>query len=59
MRVLITGASGNLGSGLVERLAGRHELRLADLVPMETTHEFVQATYGRPNSTSTRRRGLT
>ena len=42
MRVLITGASGNLGSGLVERLAGRHELRLADLVPMETTHEFVQ-----------------
>ncbi len=42
MRVLITGASGNLGSGLVERLAGRHALRLADLVPMETTHEFVQ-----------------
>jgi nucleoside-diphosphate-sugar epimerase len=42
MRVLITGASGNLGSGLVERLAGRHALRLADLVPVETTHEFVQ-----------------
>ena len=42
MRVLITGASGNLAAGLTERLAGRHELRLADLVPMETTHEFVQ-----------------
>ena len=42
MRVLITGASGNLAAGLTERLAGRHELRLADLVPMETTHEFMQ-----------------
>ena len=42
MQVLITGASGNLASGLVERLTGRHELRLADLVPLETTHEFVQ-----------------
>ncbi len=42
MRVLITGASGNLATGLAERVAGRHELRLADLVPMETTHEFVQ-----------------
>ena len=42
MRVLITGAGGNLAVGLAERLAGRHELRLADIMPMETTHEFVQ-----------------
>ena len=42
MRVLITGANGNLATGLVERIRARHTLRLADLVPLETTHEFVQ-----------------
>ncbi|MDQ3900742.1 MAG: NAD(P)-dependent oxidoreductase, partial [Actinomycetota bacterium] len=42
MRVLITGAGGNLGAGLTERLADRHDLRLADIVPIETRQPFVQ-----------------
>ncbi len=42
MRILITGAGGNLGTGLAERLAGRHELILADVVPLKTAHRFVQ-----------------
>jgi nucleoside-diphosphate-sugar epimerase len=41
MRILITGAGGNLGSGLIERLEGRHALRLSDVTPLETEHEFV------------------
>jgi nucleoside-diphosphate-sugar epimerase len=43
MRVLITGAGGNLGSGLVERLADDYDLRLLDVDELETEHEFVQA----------------
>lgn len=42
MRVLITGAGGNLGSGLTERLEGRHALLLSDAVALETEHEFVR-----------------
>ncbi len=42
MRILITGARGNVGSGLVERLEGKHELRLSDVAPLQTGHEFVQ-----------------
>lgn len=42
MRILITGAAGNLSTGLIERLEGRQELRLSDVVPVETAHEFVQ-----------------
>ena len=48
MRVLITGAAGNLGRGLTDRLASRHDLRLADLVPMETTQPFVQLDVRQP-----------
>jgi len=58
MRVLITGAAGNLGSGLAERLAGRHELRLADLVPMETTHPFVQLDVRQPDQYSAAAEGI-
>ncbi len=43
MRVLITGAGGNLAGGLIELLEGRHELRLSDVEPMTTPHDFVQA----------------
>lgn len=42
MRILITGAGGNLGSGLVEHLETRHELRLSDAAALETNHEFVR-----------------
>ena len=43
MRVLITGASGNVGSGVAELLRGRHELRLSDVAEMDTPEEFVRA----------------
>lgn len=42
MRILITGAGGNLGAGLTGRLAGRHALVLSDVTPLKTKHEFVQ-----------------
>ncbi len=42
MRILITGAGGNLASGLVEHLEGRHDLRLSDAAQMHTRHDFVR-----------------
>lgn len=42
MRVLITGAGGNLGRSLVPALAqAGHQPRLMDNRPLETNHEFV------------------
>jgi NAD+ dependent glucose-6-phosphate dehydrogenase len=35
MRVIITGASGRIGSQLVEELSGSHELRLIDVAPVK------------------------
>ncbi len=46
MRILITGAGGNLASGLIERLESRHELRLSDVAPIETGYEFVRMDVG-------------
>ena len=45
MKLLITGAAGVLGSGvtsLVQR-DGFHNIRLTDMLPVESKHEFVQA----------------
>jgi nucleoside-diphosphate-sugar epimerase len=39
MKVLITGAGGFLGHGLIESFAGRHELRLMDVHDWESPHE--------------------
>jgi len=41
MRILMTGAAGFLGVGMVEALAPKHTLRLMDVVPFETPHERV------------------
>lgn len=43
MRILITGAGGSLGSGIVEALEGRHELVLSDCFDLQTRHEFRRA----------------
>ncbi len=45
MKVLITGAAGVLGQAVVARLEaeGDYDLRLTDVLPLETAHEFVQA----------------
>lgn len=41
MKLLITGAGGFLGAGLIAALEGRHELRLLDVVKFDTRHELV------------------
>jgi len=41
VKTLITGAAGYLGRGLVEPFAGRHELRLMDVVGFKTTHDLL------------------
>ncbi len=43
MKVLITGAGGNLGSALVDALEGSHELVLSDVFDPGTSHESRQA----------------
>lgn len=50
MHILITGAGGNLASGIIAPLASRHELRLADVVPVETPHEFLLADVRDPDA---------
>ena len=42
MRVLITGAAGNVGRGLVELLRPTHQLVLHDLNPIQTDLPFFQ-----------------
>lgn len=41
MKILMTGAAGFLGRGMVEALAPKHTLRLMDVVPVESPHECV------------------
>ena len=41
MKILVTGAGGYLGQGLVVALAGRHSLRLLDLQPCASPQEMV------------------
>ena len=45
MKVLITGAAGVLGQLVTKLLeaSGGYDLRLTDMAPLETPHEFVQA----------------
>jgi nucleoside-diphosphate-sugar epimerase len=41
MRVVITGAAGQIGQKLIEHLSGRHELRLIDRVPVPGKRSVV------------------
>ncbi len=41
MKILITGAGGFLGQGLVHPFAGKHQLRLMDIRPFESPHEVI------------------
>jgi nucleoside-diphosphate-sugar epimerase len=43
VKILITGASGNVGSGATELLAPEHEIVLSDIIPVETSLPFHQA----------------
>jgi len=41
MKLLITGAGGFLGAGLIATLESRHQLRLLDVVKFDTPHELI------------------
>lgn len=41
MKVLVTGAGGFLGQGLIVPFEGKHELRLMDVADWKTTHEKI------------------
>lgn len=43
MKILVNGASGNVGSGAVEALSPRHHIRISDITPMESPHSLFQA----------------
>src|SRR6185436_5917904 len=44
MKILITGASGNLGSYMAEELEGKHDLVLTDIrIPKHKPKHFIQA----------------
>jgi nucleoside-diphosphate-sugar epimerase len=42
-KILITGASGNLGRGIAEQLQGRYDITLSDVAPFATTLPFEAA----------------
>jgi nucleoside-diphosphate-sugar epimerase len=43
MNILITGASGNVGSGAAELLAAKHKIRLSDVGDLQTSLSFYKA----------------
>ncbi len=51
MKILITSAAAPLAQRLAEVLSAEHQLRLTDLVPVETDHEFVLCDLGHGEET--------
>ncbi|WP_216830162.1 NAD-dependent epimerase/dehydratase family protein [Alkalihalobacterium elongatum] len=49
-KILITGAGGNLGSGVTGLLKSRHQLILSDIVSINTNMEFYQADVSKPGA---------
>ncbi len=41
MKVLVTGAAGFLGQGMIQTLGAEHTLRLMDVIPQESQHESI------------------
>ena len=46
MNILITSAASDLAQGLASTLSGEHQIRLTDLVDVETDLEFVRCDLG-------------
>lgn len=60
MRVLLTGANGLIGTAVTEALAGRHELRVTDVVRPGALHgqEFVEVDVRDPDQISAAAEGV-
>jgi nucleoside-diphosphate-sugar epimerase len=43
LKLLLTGSSGNLGSGIVEALPPNHDIRLSDVTVVEASYPFFEA----------------
>lgn len=50
MKLLITGATGSVGSGAAEALRAQHEIRLSDIAAMDTTLPFYPADVREPGA---------
>ena len=48
MKVLLLGAAARLGPYVMRALAGEHTLRVTDIVPVETHHEYRRVDIGSP-----------
>ncbi|MYB76564.1 MAG: NAD(P)-dependent oxidoreductase [Chloroflexi bacterium] len=48
MKVLIVGGAARLGPHVIRALEGEHTLRVTDIVPVETQHEFQQVDIASP-----------
>ena len=46
MNILITSAASDLAQGLASALSGAHQIRLTDLIDVETDFEFVRSDLG-------------
>ncbi|MBM7565868.1 NAD(P)-dependent oxidoreductase [Paenibacillus sacheonensis] len=50
MKLLITGATGNVGSGAAEALRAQHEILLSDIAAMDKTLPFYPADVREPGA---------
>ena len=52
MNILITSAASDLAQGLASALSGEHQIRLTDLIDVETDLEFVRSDLGHDEATN-------
>ena len=52
MNILITSAASDLAQGLANALSGEHQIRLTDLIDVETDFEFVRSDLGHDEETN-------
>ena len=58
MNILITGAASNLARALASHLGDNHQIRLTDIVKVDTDFEFVRSDLGHDESTNELVRGM-
>ena len=58
MNILITSAASDLAQGLASALSGEHQIRLTDLIDVETDFEFVRSNLGHDEATNNLVQGI-